>query len=232
MENLLQHQDPSLGIKEAFMNSLGCESDSEFAREFGYLQTLPAAVAEAVEAVADEHDDLQLLMQWRPNIESALQQAWAMTSAARTVQSHYTMSDISHLRYCSTLLSRAGGETRVDQQALNELSDKIQALYEDTLAAETIPADLRDLVLGQLDNIRVMLRHYALRGSVGLAEAFERAVGATVIRPEATSDANAESQGFVKRYKEVLSLIQLTISTGSSVLALPGAVAVAEILQS
>ncbi|MET7773639.1 hypothetical protein [Nocardia sp. NPDC005366] len=225
----LHAEEPTQTAKEALTHVLDCASDAELGPALGALHALPAQVVEAVNLHADpEHDDLNLFLKWQSGIAAALNQTWALTSAVQKVQAKYTSEDLSHLDYCSGLLSRARIERQIDARTLDELRNLIQSLEKDLMDIEDIPADLKSFIIDQLDIIRTAIREYRIGGPLAFEHAFDRVVGACLRRSELVNDANEASQSSLGKFREILGAVEslaktTTVSAGAA-MAVIGAI--------
>nr|WP_172687731.1 hypothetical protein [Prescottella equi] len=209
-----------------FKSVLGSRDDAELARDFANLLSLPDLVVSSVSEAADpEHEDLDWLFQWRPAVTNALNQAWAFTSAIQGVKQQYSGEHLVHLEACGVLLSRAKFEPRIDPSTIESLREQTQALHEELLQADSLPADLRSFMLDHLDRILRALREFALRGAAALRDAVDQTVGAYVttgmVLRERTSDPNTRS--WVERFKSVLAAVGAVTTVATGMLALPAA---------
>lgn len=217
--------------KIALSAVLGVESDADYLSSLSRLLALPGEVERRVRSNIG-NNDLDWHLQWVRPVDRALQQIWPMTSQIQPVQRAVGPEHIVCLQACGNLLRQHGHEQTVAEEQLNDLREQARTLYDDVMNAESIPADLRSLLLDQLDHILRALREYIVRGPEGLAEALENSVGAFVMRRRVLDDANDRSQSFIQRFKKVAATAFLILEAANTVLSLPSTTAdAAEILE-
>lgn len=219
------HRDDD-ATKPVFKAVLGSRDDAELARDFANLVSLPGQVVSGLSETADpDHDDLDWLLQWRPAVSNALEQAWAFTSAIRGVKQQYSGEHLAYLEACGAVLSRARLEPRIDPSTIENLREQTQELHEALLQADSLPADLRTFMLDHLDRILRALREFALRGSAALRDAFDQTVGSLVttgmLQGERTRDPQTKS--WVDRFRNVLAAVGVAVTVAGGALALPAA---------
>ncbi|WP_063065715.1 hypothetical protein [Nocardia violaceofusca] len=208
-------------LKQSLEIVFGASNDTEFIQSFGYFVALPAKIEPLVTAAADkDHDDLQWLLSWKPKVDGVIGRMWSLTSTTQGVTQFYGDPEISVLRACSGLLSRAGVEPRVDNDKLVELNESITTLYSDLLADTEVPSPLKEFILEQLSRIQSAIRLCVVRGPKALEEAVETSIGAVAIKgPQmVVNNPTPKTRGFMDRFRAVLAAVTLTMTTGEKVL--------------
>jgi hypothetical protein len=222
--NRLLEVERNVITKQALIQILDVAGDAELAREFGFILALPDQVAREIERFADpEHEDVSVLLQWEAPVKRALDQCWAFTSSVQGPQSHFSKADIVALQACSPILSRAQLEPRIEQEALDDLRQSVDELYEEIVDATALPPKLLSFLLDQLDLIRRALREYAIRGAQALNEALDQSVGA-YLRHARSGDLEPapEAGSPLGRFKSILVQIAAVTGVFTGILALPG----------
>jgi hypothetical protein len=84
------------------------------------------------------------------------------------------------LQLCSDLLGQNFQEQLIDKNALNEVSQKVDALYAEVRDSD-LDQDLKRTIMDGLHAIRTAIHDYTVRGAEGLQEALSTAIGQYMI---------------------------------------------------
>ena len=81
------------------------------------------------------------------------------------------------LQFCADTLSREMSETVIGEEELTELQTKVESLLEEVLGS-TLPEELKDVLVQKLEDIRLAILLYRVKGTEGLRRALESGLGA------------------------------------------------------
>ena len=152
---------------------LKAENDRELYARLFYLKELIAEVEELVKARPDMRDDLYL--KDYKNIHEAVDISH-LNGNWGSVHARLDDTTMTSLAYISAMLSGQIPEQPIEEDALDELHDKIDSLYE-TIRESDLEASFKKILLAQLETLRRSIVEYEIRGTAGLKEALASSLG-------------------------------------------------------
>jgi hypothetical protein len=112
---------------------------------------------------------------------------------------------LNGVAFCADALARYHVEQPIEQEALKDLKNKVEALTAEVLESSLPPA-LRQLILEKLEVIRSAIIWYRVRGADGLRVALESSVGALVLNRASAPDKS--------KVEELTTFVSLLNSLG------------------
>jgi hypothetical protein len=157
-------------IIEGYLGTFGLNKE-QFGELFRLLGLLDKEAEEVARLLKDlnETSQFDFYMESLPSIKNCLliQHFGAPWEQFKT---SIRAEDLKTLRFCSDTLSKKHPEKTASAEELSAILDKVNSLY-DQIATSSIEANLRSLMLDQLESIRRAVHEYRVRGIEGLRQA-------------------------------------------------------------
>lgn len=170
-------------------------------QRLGVVLRLPKEVRTAVSAIPDLNYNRYLGTMDR--IETVL----SVNLAGRWDQVSGQLTDeaLARLEFCDELLSRQSRERRVAGDELTTIAADIAQLIEDTLNANDLDSQLREVIVRRLRDLQRAIDEYRISGPEGLRRMMDAAVGALITDPDVRMKANeATNHRVVKGFVAVV----------------------------
>ena len=204
---------------------LGAQVPSELMRSLGRLLELPAAAEEAVRrhvTAINQTEDLDFYLLWVPSVQRAMRHSLSLTSTVAQFQNSYSDADLLNLATCDKMLHHARVEPRIEQASLDNLRSLLAAI-EDEIERGELDETLQRFLYEQVDEIKLALREYRLRGAAAFNDAFDSIFGGTVRATTSGSiDTNdPATKPWMQHIKALLATLQMMVAVAQGYAELP-----------
>lgn len=186
-----------------------------------------AGILELVNQVESEIQDLdnnEIYLNLISHIKTVLASNFDLKTPASELTGKYYM-EYQGLMYLADTLNRLHPQISISNDQLHDLLQKVTALHVEVLESD-IPQDLKELILDNLNSIRIAIEAYKLYGPDGLRKAMERGLGSYIMyrwNNEQELTANTKAREKMNDFATILSIINgiLTLSTNARPLIEP-----------
>jgi hypothetical protein len=118
---------------------------------------------------------------------------------------------ITPIIFCSNVLGKMGADEEINAENLANLLAEVNKLYESVITS-SLSADIKLMVLEQLESIRRALHEYRVAGIVALEQALAAAVGQVALHRE---EFQREKGKEIDRFGKVLTTLDTLISVAT-----------------
>lgn len=189
---------------------------AELLRMYSFVVELPDEIAAEVRKVDPQKFNTSLAMEWRRSVDHAFSVDFSGAVPVPHFTDRYDNETLAHLRWCDDLLCRGlPGRSVPEQSDLKRITALVTDLESDLSADPEIDPELREFLLGHARAMAQAVRDVPVRGSAGLAEAADQAMGDFYLRrPHLAARANpARAQMFVAIVSAVLMALQCALTS-------------------
>jgi hypothetical protein len=156
--------------------------------------------------------NLDLFLRPFSRIRHAIRIGGLHASNYETSLRQITEGDMTVLAFCAEELSKWQSEKTIEEAQIKDLTEDIQALYEQVHASE-LNAEIKNLILDQLEIIRRAIHEYRIRGVKRLNEALTTVVGAYILNKDLIDEESDKEE--VSKFKDTLSKFTSTVAFAS-----------------
>lgn len=189
---------------------------AELLRMYSFVLGLPDEIATEVSKVDPQKFNTSLAMEWRSSVAFAFEVDFSGAVPVPHFTDRYDKETLAHLRWCDDLLCRGlPGRSAPRQSDLEHITALVTELESDLSADPDIDPELREFLLGHAQAMAQAVRDVPVRGSAGLAEAADKAMGDFYLRrPHLAARADpARAQMVLTLVSAVLMALQCVLTS-------------------
>jgi hypothetical protein len=201
-----------MSVQDAWAKLLGVGGErQELFRRLGFVFSMPDAIREEVEGLADLPYDRSLVLSELRHIDEAFNTG--LGSQWRELRARIPATTRQSLAIISSTLSNVRPEPSIDDGELEEVHAKVRLLFDDIGDAEIEP-ELRRFLLRHVQAMQEAIEEVRIRGAEAVQEAVEEVVGGVVLHPHTWDDARSHEQGkgFLRRLLAVANALLLAVN--------------------
>jgi hypothetical protein len=188
---------------------------AELLRTYALVVGLPGEVAAEVEKIDEQLINLSLVMRWQEKVASAFQVDFARNVTLNHFKGRYDGETLAYLEMCDDALRRQlPGRSPVQESDLKNITALVDELEAELAGDPAIDPELCSFLLLHTRAMSQAVRDVQIRGSAGLEEALDRALGdAFIRRPDLIKRAGPERAGkFLAIVQAVVLALQITLT--------------------
>jgi hypothetical protein len=165
-------------------------------RMYSFVVGMLDEIATEVSKVDPQKFNTSLAMEWRSSVDSAFEADFSGAVKVPNFTGRYDNATLAHLRWCDDLLCRGlPGRSVPRQNDLEHITALVTELESDLSADPDIDPELREFLLGHAQAMAQAVRDVPVRGSAGLAEAADKAMGRLLSPSAASRGASGSGAG-------------------------------------
>jgi len=208
----------SQNIMQAWGEVLGIPVNrrAELLRMYSFVLGLPDEIAAEVSRVDPQKFNTSLAMEWRTSVDRAFEVDFSGAVPLPHFIERYDNETLAHLRWCDDLLCRGlPGRSAPRQSDLERITALVTELESDLSGDPDIDPELREFLLGHAREMAQAVSDVPVRGSAGLAEAVDKAMGDFYLRrPHLAARADpVRAQMFLTLVSAVLMALQCVLTS-------------------
>ncbi|THD01833.1 hypothetical protein B1810_17685 [Panacagrimonas perspica] len=163
-------------------------------------------------------------------IESLLSQL-SLDSAWDHWKAQIDDSTLYGLQFSADRLSRISGFTQIPNDELKDIRNAIDEIFNKVFDS-SIPAELRALLLRNIEAIRLAFVSYRIRGIEGIQGEIERSVGSILLHQDAIKRSNPDDHGLWKTFFGLIDRLNkvVTLARNTKEIAPPIVQAITQLL--
>jgi hypothetical protein len=185
---------------------------------------LPQQISLQIKLIDDAAIDPDFVMRWREPVEKVLAESIFTMDPIESVIKQCNEGVLGSLEHCSFVLHQFRPEPLARQDELSGIRQLINELDHELKIAKDISADVRAFLRAHVRAMSQALDDFAVMGSGGLQDEFDKMVGALVRRKDIliqveAADSSEERSVWTKVW-ELLARVATVLSLSVSLLAL------------
>ena len=152
-------------------------------RTYALVIDLPDEIEAEISKVKPETFNYSLAMRWREKIASAFEVDFSSAVPIDQFRGRYDGETLAHLEWCDDLLRRSlPGRSAPQQSDLERITALVTELERDLSGAPDLDPELRAFLLRHARAMAQAVSDVPVRGTAGLQEALDQALGDIYIR--------------------------------------------------
>jgi hypothetical protein len=156
---------------------------AELLHAYSLVVNLPGEITAEVERIDKAQFNYELAMRWCPAVVSALEVDFARNVALANVKQRYSAETLFQLELCDDVLRRHGpARSPLQESDLERITARVDDLERDLAEGPVIDPELRAFLLLHARAMAQAIRDAPVRGSAGLEEALDQALGDVFVR--------------------------------------------------
>lgn len=195
-------------VREVWANLLGVPANdsSMLLVRLGKIMAIPSQIESKINQ--EENIDHSVYLKWLPKVNKAfrtlnLEANWS------TFIDPIDEAVLYGLEICSEQLARKQPESVIKEEALKDIKNEVEGLLKE-IRSSNIDSDLKNYLIGQLENIINSIYEYDFAGVVPLQKAFESTVGSISLHPELHE--KIKKTNYSKKFWTVMRRVALVLA--------------------
>jgi hypothetical protein len=214
----IRQQPPSQNIVQTWGEVIRIPANrrAELFRTYSFVIALPDEIAAEVRKVDQERYNIALAMRWRDKVIHAFEVDFSGAVPVPHFTERYDGETLAHLEWCDDLLRRGlPGRSAPQQTDLERITALVTELEQDLSNDPEIDPELHAFLLQHAQAMAQAVRDVPVRGTAGLEEAVDQAMGDFYIRrPHLAARADpARAQMFLAVISAILLALQCALTS-------------------